>query len=84
MREFLLMQGPFTSRSGYGDHARDLFKSFWDLDRFDIKIVDTRWGDCPRNALKVDNETHQNIFNCKRIIILILIFHFLHQNCSTA
>ena len=58
------MQGPFSSRSGYGDHARDLFKSFWDLDRFEIKIVDTRWGDCPRNGLKVNNETHQNIFNC--------------------
>jgi len=48
---FMLMVGPFNTRSGYGEHARDMFHSFYDMDKFDIKIMDTRWGDTPRNAL---------------------------------
>ena len=50
-KELLLFQGPLTSRSGYGDHARDLVRSLIAMDRFDIKIVDMPWGACPRNAL---------------------------------
>ncbi len=51
IRELLVFQGPCSSRSGYGDHARDLVRSLIALDRFDIKIIDLRWGDCPRNSL---------------------------------
>jgi len=51
MKQVLVFQGPVSSRSGYGDHARDLVRSFIAMDRFDIKIVDMRWGDCPRNGL---------------------------------
>lgn len=40
-------QAPIFSRSGYGDHARDLLKSLIDMDKFDIKCVPTNWGDCP-------------------------------------
>ncbi len=50
-KELLVFQGPTSSRSGYGDHARDLVRSLIAMNRFDIKIVDMRWGDCPRNAL---------------------------------
>ena len=25
------------------------------MDRFDVKIVDMRWGDCPRNALTTND-----------------------------
>ena len=51
MKELLVFQGPCSSRSGYGDHSRDLVRSLIAMDRFDIKIIDLRWGDCPRNAL---------------------------------
>jgi|TARA_B100000073_G_C23710797_1_gene564195 glycosyltransferase involved in cell wall biosynthesis len=51
MKELLVFQGPLSSRSGYGDHARDLVRALISMDRFDIKIIDLRWGDCPRNAL---------------------------------
>lgn len=51
MKELLVFQGPCTSRSGYGDHARDLVRALISMDRFNIKIIDLRWGDCPRNAL---------------------------------
>jgi glycosyltransferase involved in cell wall biosynthesis len=55
----LLICAPITSRSGYGAHARDLFRAFYELKRFDIKILDVRWGDCPRNALDPDNKFHK-------------------------
>ena len=37
-KPFLLFQGPVKSRSGYGDHTRDLLKSLISMDIFDIKI----------------------------------------------
>ena len=55
-KPLMLIIGPLSTRSGYGDHARDLFHSFYNLNRFDIKVMDVRWGDTPRNALKSDNE----------------------------
>ena len=51
----LLLIGPVGTRSGYGAHARDIFHSLYDMDKFDINVLDTVWGDTPRNALKEDN-----------------------------
>ena len=51
-KPMLLFQGPVNSRSGYGDHARDLILSLIQMDIFDIKIAPTRWGDCPETGLK--------------------------------
>ena len=51
MKKLMLICAPVTSRSGYGAHARDLVTSFIEHDKYDIKIMDVRWGDCPRNAL---------------------------------
>ena len=47
----VVMCGPFTSRSGYGDHARSIYYSLNTIEDFDIKIIDVRWGDTPQNAL---------------------------------
>lgn len=58
------MVGPFSTRSGYGEHARDIFHSYYDMDKYDIKIIDTRWGDTPRNALKENNERDRRVLNC--------------------
>ncbi len=38
-KPFLLYQAPVATRSGYGDHARDLLKSFKDLNYYDIKNI---------------------------------------------
>jgi len=59
MKELLVYQGPVSSRSGYGDHARDVLRSFIKMDRFNIKVVDTPWGACPRNGL--DKERDKDI-----------------------
>ena len=61
MKKFMLICAPVTSRSGYGDHARDLVRSFIEHDKYDIKIWDVPWGDCPRNALR---EEDQKIVDC--------------------
>ena len=45
----IVFEAPFLSRSGYGDHARDLLKSLIDIGSYDIKIATTSWGDCPND-----------------------------------
>ena len=64
MKKLMLICAPATSRSGYGDHARDLIQSFISLDTYDIKILDVPWGECPRNGLDVNNENDKKIINC--------------------
>ena len=63
MKKFMLICAPVTSRSGYGDHARDLVHSFIKHDKYDIKIMDVRWGECPRNALNQNDEKDKLIIN---------------------
>lgn len=59
MRPTLVFQGPVATRSGYGDHARDLLQSLYKLDKFDIKVLSTRWGQTPMDALNYDNPFHK-------------------------
>ena len=54
-KPFMLIQAPIETRSGYGAHARDLVKSLIKMDKYDIKIIGLRWGDCPMNALDLNN-----------------------------
>jgi glycosyltransferase involved in cell wall biosynthesis len=55
----LLYQAPVACRAGYGDHARDLLHSIWKLDKFEVKIISTRWGQTPMDALSYDNPFHK-------------------------
>ena len=64
MKKLMLICAPVTSRSGYGDHARDLVRSFLKHEKYDIKIQDVRWGDCPRNALSENNSEDKKILDC--------------------
>ena len=59
MKPTLVFQAPVSTRSGYGDHARDLLQSLYKLDKFEIKIISTRWGQTPMDALNYDNEFHK-------------------------
>jgi hypothetical protein len=59
MKPTLVFQAPVATRSGYGDHARDLLHSLYTLDKFDIKIISTRWGNTPMDALNYDNGFHK-------------------------
>ena len=62
-KPLLLFKGPVATRSGYGDHSRDLLKSIFDLDRFDVKIIPTRWGNTPQNQIDPTTEIGRNILD---------------------
>ena len=66
MRPLIIVQGPVATRSGYGNHTRDLVTSLIRADKYDIKIVSLPWGVTPMTALEQDNKDHQEII--KRII----------------
>ena len=61
MKKLILMCGPFSSRSGYGNHARDIYRSLYEMGKYDIKCLDVRWGDCPRNALDRPNKFNDSL-----------------------
>jgi|7_EtaG_2_1085326.scaffolds.fasta_scaffold00666_20 glycosyltransferase involved in cell wall biosynthesis len=63
MKKAILMKGPFNTRSGYGDHARSIFYALYDSDKYNIMVIDVRWGDTPRNFLQKDNTRHQQLAN---------------------
>jgi hypothetical protein len=52
----LVFQGPIFTRSGYGDHCRDLMKSLRKMDKYDIKIIPLRWGNTPQNQVSDQDE----------------------------
>ena len=80
MKKLMLICAPVSSRSGYGAHARDLVWSFVDSDKYDIKIIDVRWGECPRNALDKDNsiKIYQLLININKEKTIIVISHNLY------
>jgi hypothetical protein len=62
----LVFQGPIFTRSGYGDHCRDLMKSLRNMDKYDIKIIPLRWGNTPQN--QVDGESEFGRWMLERVI----------------
>ena len=52
----LVFQAPIGTRSGYGERSRDLVRALIALDKYDIKIVSTRWGSTPMNTLTNEDE----------------------------
>ena len=61
MKKLIFMCGPFSSRSGYGNHARDIYRSLYKLDEYEVKCLDVRWGECPRNALDAPTELNESL-----------------------
>jgi len=59
MKPFIVVQGPVATRSGYGNHTRDLVTALIKSDKYDIQIISLPWGSCPTDALKLDNAEHQ-------------------------
>lgn len=55
MKPYLVISAPASSRSGYGDHSRDLIRSLMKMNKFDIHIIDQMWGHCPQNSLSNDD-----------------------------
>ena len=64
MKKLMLICAPVTSRSGYGAHARDLVRAFIEHDKYELYINDVPWGDCPRNALDLNDTNDKKVFDC--------------------
>lgn len=62
-KPLLVVQGPVATRSGYGDHSRDLVRSLISLDKYDIRIVSLRWGNTPMNGLNPKNQSDKQILD---------------------
>jgi glycosyltransferase involved in cell wall biosynthesis len=60
-KPLLVFQGPVFTRSGYGDHCRDLLKSLYKMDKYDIKIIPLRWGNTPQNQVDPSTEFGQKM-----------------------
>jgi len=60
-KPILVFQAPVATRSGYGDHSRDILKSLFELDKFDVKIIPTRWGNTPQDQIDPSTEFGQKI-----------------------
>ena len=56
MKPLLVMSAPVATRSGYGDHSRDLLRSLIKMNKFDIKVLSQKWGNCPMNALTKEKD----------------------------
>jgi glycosyltransferase involved in cell wall biosynthesis len=65
-KQTLVFQGPVFTRSGYGDHCRDLLKSLRKMDKYNIKIIPMRWGNTPQN--QVDGQTDFGRWMLERVI----------------
>lgn len=50
-----ILQAPIASRSGYGDHARQIAIALIQSEKFNVKIAPTRWGNCPNTELDDDS-----------------------------
>jgi len=60
-KPILVFQAPIATRSGYGDHSRDILKSLFELDKYDVKVVPTRWGNTPQDQIDPQTEFGQKI-----------------------
>lgn len=57
----LVFCGPIETRSGYGEHSRDLLNSLFEMDKYNIKVISINWGATPMNALDDNNPEHRRI-----------------------
>ena len=55
-KPLVLVTGPVSTRSGYGNHARDICRALIELDKYDVLINSVPWGSTPMNALEDDNK----------------------------
>ena len=61
MKQQILVTAPVKTRSGYGNHARDICRALIELDKYDVVINSVRWGSTPMNALEDGNPHHEAI-----------------------
>jgi glycosyltransferase involved in cell wall biosynthesis len=61
MKPLILLTAPVETRSGYGNHARDICRALIESDKYDVVIQSVPWGSTPMTALDKNNESHKEI-----------------------
>ena len=61
MKPIILVTAPVETRSGYGNHARDICRALIESDKYDVVIQSVPWGSTPMTALDKNNESHKEI-----------------------
>ena len=56
-----VVSSPCFSRSGYGDHARSIIKSLFEIDKYDVKLIPMPWGATPNIELDPSNEFYNRM-----------------------
>jgi glycosyltransferase involved in cell wall biosynthesis len=56
-RPLVVVMSPFTTRSGYGEHSKDIIKALIKSDKYNIKLVPIGWGATPHTGLE-ENELY--------------------------
>jgi glycosyltransferase involved in cell wall biosynthesis len=64
IKPLVVIQGPVATRSGYGNHTRDIARSLIAMDKYDLKIISMRWGHCPMTALNELDPKDKPIIDC--------------------
>ena len=54
-KPLIVVTAPVQTRSGYGNHSRDICRALIEDDKYDVRIQSVRWGNTPLNALEKDN-----------------------------
>ena len=70
MKPLFIISCPVDTYSGYGARSRDLVKSIIELNKYDVKILPQRWGDCPWGFIKENPEwsfLEQHILNTPQL-----------------
>ena len=62
-KPLLVYQAPVATRSGYGDHSRDILKSIFEYDKFDVITIPTRWGNTPQNQINPQTDFGQKLLS---------------------
>jgi hypothetical protein len=48
-KPLFIISSPYDTYSGYGARSRDLIKAIIELDKYDVKLLSQRWGECAWN-----------------------------------
>jgi len=56
MKPLFIISCPIDTYSGYGARSRDLVKSIIELNKYDVKVLPQRWGNCPWNFIEENND----------------------------
>jgi glycosyltransferase involved in cell wall biosynthesis len=59
-KPLVLLTAPIKTRSGYGNHSRDVARALIESDKYNFKINSVPWGATPQTALE-DNDVHNSI-----------------------